>query len=196
MAILNKKKTDSLTHIDARTIKGIGILPDEKVPMISFTSDITGIEQVLPMTTKAWSRAAKGTGATIDAIRNGLNKASRYRFQILTEGKGEGANKTNVVVGIHCIPDDNYIQCDFAATLNRPMIAPEDAVVKIHEESGEIDIIAFPSRLRKGVNAFLHKLEKLTTISESTMFTVAGVHYVVSNMFGGEVTFRCRKIQR
>lgn len=194
MATISKKRTDKLKHTDARTIKGIGIHNEDATPMISFTQQGVGIEKALPMTKEAWQRAANGAGATIDALRNGLNGAARYRFQILTEELGK--NKVQTVVGIHCIPDENYIQCDFATTLRRPMISREDAVVKIHPATGEIDVIAFPDKLHKSVNSFIAALEKIETLNESTSFTAGGVSYVTSYNYGEEITFRCRKIQR
>lgn len=194
MATISKKKTDKLGHMDARTIKGIGIHAEDATPVISFTQQGVGIEKSLPMTKEAWQRAANGAGATLDALRYGLNGASRYRFQILTDKIGK--DKVTTVVGIHCIPDETFIQCDFATTLRRPMISREDAVVKIHPATGEIDVIAFPDKLHKNVNSFLAALEKLDTLDESTSFTAGGVSYVTSYNYGEEVTFRCRKIQR
>lgn len=194
MATISKKKTDKLTHVDARTIKSIGIRSEDATPVVSFTQQGVGIEKTLPMTKEAWQRAANGTGATVEALRNGLNGAGRYRFRILVDKLGK--DKTPTVVGIHCIPDENYIQCDFATTLHRPMIARTDAVVKIHPGTGELDIVAFPSNLHKNVNSFVAALEKLDTVDESTSFTAGGVSYVISYAYGEEVTFRCRKIQR
>lgn len=194
MATISKKKTDKLGHTDARTIKGIGIRAEDATPVISFTQQGVGIEKLLPMTKEAWQRAANGVGATLEALRNGLTGAARYRFQILTDKIGK--DKVQTVVGIHCIPDDTYIQCDFAATLHRPMIARTDAVVKIHPSTGEIDVIAFPDKLHKNVNSFIAALEKLEVLDETTSFTAGGVSYVTSYHYGEEVTFRCRKIQR
>lgn len=196
MPSITKKDTSKLKHYTARTITNIQIVSndnDSEVPYLAFIGGKGGyggaVETVLPMTPEAWSRAAMGTGSSIEALRNGINMASRYRFQVLTDD----IDNTEMVVGVHCIPDDNYIMCDFGATLNRPNITEDMAVVQIHEKSGEIDILAFPGALRKNVNSFVKEMETITEFDNSTTFTVEGITYTITNAFGSELTFRCTK---
>lgn len=196
MPSITKKDTSKLKHYTARTITNIQIVSndnDSEVPYLAFIGGKGGhggaVETVLPMTPEAWSRAAMGTGSSIEALRNGINMASRYRFQILTDK----VDDTEMVVGVHCIPDDNYIMCDFGATLNRPNITEDMAVVQLHEKSGEIDILAFPGALRKSVNSFVKELESMTEFDNSTTFTSEGITYTIVNAFGSEITFRCSK---
>lgn len=196
MPSITKKDTSKLKHYTARTITNIQIVSnanDAEVPYLAFIGGKGGhggaVETVLPMTPEAWSRAAMGTGSSIEALRNGINMASRYRFQVLTDK----VDDAEIVVGVHCIPDDNYIMCDFGATLNRPNITEDMAVVQLHEKSGEIDILAFPGALRKSVNSFVKELESITEFDNSTTFTAEGITYTIVNAFGSEVTFRCSK---
>jgi hypothetical protein len=196
MPSITKKDTSKLKHYTARTITNIQIVNNEndvEVPYLAFIGGKGGaggaVETVLPMTPEAWSRAAMGTGASSESLRNGINMASRYRFQILTDN----VNNSEVVVGVHCIPDDNYIMCDFGATLKRPNITEDMAVVQIHEKSGEIDILAFPGALRKSVNSFVKEMESITEFDNTTTFTSDGITYTIANAFGSELTFRCTK---
>lgn len=201
MPSITKKNTSKLTHYNARTITNIQVVTTDQeveVPLMSFIGGKGGhngyIETVLPMTPEAWSRAAMGTGTSLAALRDGLNMASRYKFQVLTDKiKSEDGNESETVVGVHCIPDDNYIQCNFGLTLNRPNIEEDMAVVHIHDKTGEMDVIAFPGALRKSVNSFLKELESITEIDNSTTFTAEGITYTIVNAFGSEVTFRCAK---
>lgn len=196
MPSITKKDTSKLKHYAARTITNIQIVSndnDSEVPYLAFIGGKGGhagaVETVLPMTPEVWSRAAMGTGSSVDALRNGINMASRYRFQVLTDK----VDDTEMVVGVHCIPDDNYIMCDFGATLNRPNITEDMAVVQLHEKSGEIDIIAFPGAFRKNVNSFVKEMESITEFDNTTTFTSEGITYTIVNAFGSELTFRCTK---
>ena len=200
MATIQKKDTSKLKHTESRTIGSIQLVLNQATgddePIMSFTAGRNNaFEKVLPMTPPAYARAAHGVGSSLGALRNGVHKASQYRFVVLSDDvpKSSDSKATETVTGIHCIPDDNYIQCDFAATLGRPNIAPEDAVVQIYE-SGEIDVIAYPgSKFTRSVDAFVKALEAITEIDNTTSFTAGGVRYTVSNAFGNEVTFRCHK---
>ena len=197
MPSITKKDTSKLKHYTARTITNIQIVHDENsgddVPYLAFIGGRGGtggsVETVLPMTPEAWSRAAMGTGSSSETLRNGLNMASRYRFKILTDK----VKDNEVVVGVHCIPDDNYIRCNFGLTLNRPNITEDMAVVQIHEKSGELDILAFPDAIRKNVDSFLKELEEITEFDNTTTFTSEGITYTIANAFGSELTFRCTK---
>lgn len=197
MPSITKKDTSKLKHYTARTITNVQIVHDENsgddVPYLAFIGGRGGtggsVETVLPMTPEAWSRAAMGTGSSSEALRNGLNMASRYRFKILTDK----VKDNEVVVGVHCIPDDNYIRCNFGLTLNRPNITEDMAVVQIHEKSGELDILAFPDAIRKNVDSFLKELEEITEFDNTTTFTSEGITYTIANAFGSELTFRCTK---
>jgi hypothetical protein len=197
MPSITKKDTSKLKHYTARTITNVQIVHDENsgddVPYLAFIGGRGGtggsVETVLPMTPEAWSRAAMGTGSSSEALRNGLNMASRYRFKILTDK----IKDDEVVVGVHCIPDDNYIRCNFGLTLNRPNITEDMAVVQIHEKSGELDILAFPDAIRKNVDSFLKELEEITEFDNTTTFTSEGITYTIANAFGSELTFRCTK---
>lgn len=197
MPSITKKDTSKLKHYTARTITNVQIVHDENsgddVPYLAFIGGRGGtggsVETVLPMTPEAWSRAAMGTGSSSETLRNGLNMASRYRFKILTDK----VKDNEVVVGVHCIPDDNYIRCNFGLTLNRPNITEDMAVVQIHEKSGELDILAFPDAIRKNVDSFLKELEEITEFDNTTTFTSEGITYTIANAFGSELTFRCTK---
>jgi hypothetical protein len=201
MPSITKKDTSKLKHYTARTITNIQIVHNEtdgdEVPYLAFIGGRGGtggsVETVIPMTPEAWSRAAMGTGSSSEALRNGLNMASRFRFKVLTDAVGDDKNKTETVVGIHCIPDDNYIRCNFGLTLNRPNITEDMAVVQVHEKSGELDIIAFPDSIRKNVDSFLKELESITEFDNTTTFTSEGITYTIVNAFGSELTFRCTK---
>lgn len=202
MPNITKKKTNELKHYAARTISNIQVVTDENevdTPYISFIGGKGGYrgasETVMKMTPEAWSRAAMGTGTAEASLRDGLDRASRYRFVLLADDvmlKGSDEPE-EVIVGVHCIPDDNYIMCDFGATLNRPNITENTAVVHLHDKSGEVDIIAFPGALRKGVDSFLKELEKIDSFDNTTTFTASGITYSVVNAFGTELTFRCSK---
>lgn len=197
MPSITKKDTSKLKHYTARTITNVQIVHDENsgddVPYLAFIGGRGGtggsVETVLPMTPEAWSRAAMGTGSSSETLRNGLNMASRYRFKILTDK----IKDNEVVVGVHCIPDENYIRCNFGLTLNRPNITEDMAVVQIHEKSGELDILAFPDAIRKNVDSFLKELEEITEFDNTTTFTSEGITYTIANAFGSELTFRCTK---
>lgn len=197
MPSITKKDTSKLKHYSARTITNVQIVHDENsgddVPYLAFIGGKGGaggsVETVLPMTPEAWSRAAMGTGSSSDTLRNGLNMASRYRFKVLTDK----VKDNEVVVGVHCIPDDNYIRCNFGLTLNRPNITEDMAIVQIHEKSGELDILAFPDAIRKNVDSFLKELEEITEFDNTTTFTSEGITYTIANAFGSELTFRCTK---
>lgn len=199
MPNITKKDTSKLKHYAARTITNIQIVTsdtdEEDIPYIAFIGGRGGhggsVETVLPMTPEAWSRAAMGTGSSSEALRNGLNMASRFRFKVLTDTVGK--EKSEMVVGVHCIPDDNYIRCNFGLTLNRPNITEDMAVVQIHEKSGELDVIAFPEEIRKNVDSFVKELESITEFDNTTTFTSEGVTYTIINAFGSELTFRCTK---
>lgn len=200
MANITKKDTSKLTHYSARTITNVQIITTEndvEVPMLAFVGGSGGhrgaAETVLPMVPEAWARAAMGAGTSVESLRNGLNMASRYRFQILTDKKEVDGVSTEYVVGVHCIPDNNYILCDFGATLGRPNITEDMAVVHIHDKSGELDVVAFPGALRKSVNSFVKELESITEFDNSTTFTAEGITYTIVNAFGSEVTFRCTR---
>lgn len=199
MPSINKKNTRDLAHYAARTITNIQVITndqEQEVPVVAFIGGKGGgaVETVLPMTPEAWARAAMGTGTSVEALRDGLNMASRYRFQVLTDKiKNESGKEEETVVGIHCIPDDNYIQCNFGLTLNRPNITEDMAVVQIHDNTGEMDIVAFPGALRRSVNAFLKELEGITEFDNSTTFVAEGVSYTIMNAFGSEISFRCTK---
>lgn len=197
MPSITKKDTSKLKHYTARTITNVQIVHDESagedIPYLAFIGGRGGtggsIETVLPMTPEAWSRAAMGTGSSTDALRNGLNMASRYRFKVLTDV----IDDNEIVVGVHCIPDDNYIRCNFGLTLNRPNITEDMAVVQVHEKSGELDVIAFPDAIRKNVDSFVKELENITEFDNTTTFTSEGITYTIANAFGSELTFRCLK---
>lgn len=196
MPSITKKDTSKLKHYTARTITNIQIVNndnDVETPYLAFIGGRGGhggsVETVLPMTPEAWSRAAMGTGSSVESLRNGINMASRYRFQVLTDE----VDDSEIVVGVHCIPDDNYIMCDFGATLNRPNITEDMAVVQIHEKSGELDILAFPGALRKNVNGFVKEMESITEFDNTTTFTSEGITYTIVNAFGSELTFRCTR---
>lgn len=199
MPNITKKDTSKLKHYAARTITNIQIVTsdtdEEDIPYIAFIGGRGGhggsVETVLPMTPEAWSRAAMGTGSSSEALRNGLNMASRFRFKVLTDTVGK--EESEMVVGVHCIPDDNYIRCNFGLTLNRPNITEDMAVVQIHEKSGELDVIAFPEEIRKNVDSFVKELESITEFDNTTTFTSEGVTYTIINAFGSELTFRCTK---
>jgi hypothetical protein len=196
MPSITKKDTSKLKHYTARTITNIQIVNNEndvETPYLAFIGGKGGaggsVETVIPMTPEAWSRAAMGTGSSSEALRNGLNMASRFRFKVLTDSVGE--SNTETVVGVHCIPDDNYIRCNFGLTLNRPNITEDMAVVQVHEKSGELDIIAFPDAIRKNVVSFLKELESIIEFDNTTTFTAEGITYTIVNAFGSELTFRC-----
>lgn len=199
MPNITKKDTSKLKHYAARTITNIQIVTNdtdgEDIPYIAFIGGKGGhggsVETVLPMTPEAWSRAAMGTGASSEALRNGLNMASRFRFKVLTDTVGK--EDSEMVVGVHCIPDDNYIRCNFGLTLQRPNITEDMAVVQIHEKSGELDVIAFPEDIRKNVDSFVKELESITEFDNTTTFTSEGITYTIINAFGSELTFRCTK---
>lgn len=199
MPNITKKDTSKLKHYTARTITNIQIVTNEAdgedIPYIAFIGGRGGhggsVETVLPMTPEAWSRAAMGTGSSSEALRNGLNMASRFRFKVLTDTVGK--EDSEMVVGVHCIPDDNYIRCNFGLTLNRPNITEDMAVVQIHEKSGELDVIAFPEEIRKNVDSFVKELESITEFDNTTTFTAEGITYTIINAFGSELTFRCAK---
>jgi hypothetical protein len=201
MPSITKKDTSKLKHYTARTITNIQIVHNdvdgEETPYLAFIGGRGGsggsVETVIPMTPEAWSRAAMGTGASSEPLRNGLDMASRFRFKVLTDEVKNGDNTTEMVVGVHCIPDDNYIRCNFGLTLNRPNITEDMAVVQVHEKSGEIDIIAFPDAIRKNVDSFLKELETITEFDNTTTFTSEGITYTIVNAFGSELTFRCFK---
>ena len=201
MPSITKKDTSKLKHYAARTITNIQIVHNEaegeEMPYLAFIGGKGGaggsVETVLPMIPEAWSRAAMGTGSSSEALRNGLNMASRFRFKVLTDKVGEKGNEKEMVVGVHCIPDDNYIRCNFGLTLNRPNITEDMAVVQVHEKSGELDIIAFPDAIRKNVDSFLKELETITEFDNTTTFTSEGITYTIVNAFGSELTFRCTK---
>lgn len=201
MPSITKKDTSKLKHYTARTITNIQIVHNdvdgEDTPYLAFIGGRGGsggsVETVIPMTPEAWSRAAMGTGASSEPLRNGLDMASRFRFKVLTDEVKNGDNTTEMVVGVHCIPDDNYIRCNFGLTLKRPNITEDMAVVQVHEKSGEIDIIAFPDAIRKNVDSFLKELETITEFDNTTTFTSEGITYTIVNAFGSELTFRCFK---
>ena len=195
MPSITKKDTSKLKHHAARTVTNIQIVNenDSEIPYIAFIGGKGGpggsVENVLPMTPEAWSRAAMGTGSSVESLRNGINMASRYRFYIMTDN----VDGNETVVGVHCLPDDNYIRCNFGLTLNRPNITEDMAVVQVHEKSGELDIIAFPDAIRKSVDSFLKGLESITEFDNTTTFTAEGITYSIVNAFGSELTFRCTK---
>lgn len=200
MSAINKKNTKEFKHYQARTVKNIQIIDENGIdtPIIAFvgsgSATAGAAEIVMPMTQQAWSRAALGAGTTTPALRDGLNMSSRYRFVILTDNvEGEDNTKRETVVGVHCIPDDNYIRCDFGATLGRPNITSDSAVIQIHEHTGEIDVVAYPEAIRRNVDAFVKALEEIEEFDNTTAFTVGDINYTITNAFGTELTFRCTK---
>lgn len=192
---INKKATAGLGHRESSLIKVLQLPKGYNNPVISFaqTSASGGqSEQRLPITLKAWARASKGAGTIHPSLRSGLVGVSRFSFVILTEDMEETGE---TVVGVHCIPVRNYLGADFSIELGRP-VAKESAIVQIHDETGEIDVVAFPVEFARTLNGFLKHLEGLTTIDNYTEFTLDNVQFSVMALYGNEVTFRCIKQQR
>lgn len=195
MAGITKKATAALGHRESPLIKVLQIPQGYNNPVISFsqTSAAGGqSEQRLPITPKAWARASKGAGTIHPFLRGGLIGVSRFSFIILTEDM-EDTGET--VVGIHCLPVRNYLGADFSIDLGRP-VSKESAVVQIHDETGEMDVVAFPIEFARSISGFLKHLEGLETIDNYTEFTLDNVQFSVMSIYGNEVTFRCIKQQR
>lgn len=196
---ITKKDTSKLKHIDSPLIKGAELPEDSSVPLVLFTASkgTDSTEIVLPMTQEAFARATVGAGTTHPTLSHGIVGASRFRFVVLVEqkeSKTKDGGKVTMpkVVGIHCYPMDNYLDANFEGELNRKL-SEDAAVVYVHEDTGELDLVAYPATLKSSMRAFVTELEKLTSIDSSTTVKSGGITYTVSGISDNEITFRCRK---
>lgn len=213
--MIKRKDTTKLKHYHARTIAGFQVVENavtgEEEPIVAFTGDIgskyDAREVVLPITVDAWDRAANGTGTAPEDLANGLDRAARYRFVILTDNIPTGnkidkkdpktkevkkvAETREHVVGFICFPDTNYINADFSVELNKPI--PDNAVVMHVYDNGEFDIVAFPKAAGKDVVNFVRAIEPLKEITSRTKVETADFTYAISSTFGTEVMFKARK---
>lgn len=195
---IKKLDTSKFKHISSSLVKGAEIPEDSTVPLVLFSlsrGKEDSSEAVMPVTKEAFARIKYGAGSTHKALRHGLLGRARFRFILMTDNRenqeAKGA-KVTTVVGVHCCPTDNYLDANFEDELHRSL--PEDAaVVGIHGETGELDVVAFPPAFKKSLDKFISELEKLTKVDNYTKFTAGGVTFTVSSVNDNEVTFSCRK---
>lgn len=196
---IKKKNTGKLRHIASSIIKGAELPDESTTPMVLFSMSRgkeDSSEVVLPTTREAFARIKYGAGATHKALRHGLLGKARFRFIVMIDHidnkSVKGAGKEPTVVGIHCCPNDNYLDANFEDELHRSL--PEDAaVVCIHPETGELDVTAFPPSFKRYLDKFIGELEKLESIDTYTKVSTGNVNFTVSSISDNEVTFSCRK---
>lgn len=192
--ILTKKATDQLKHIKTDSIITTEIQQATQIPLMLFIEDTAHghTERKLPMTSRAWARAEKGVGSIHHILRNPFSLATRFCFRLLVDKVDDAPFKkpTEAIVGIHCLPFERYIECNWSNELKRP-IPEEAAVVQFQPDSGEMDVVAFPPSFQGQLGGFLAELEKMEEIDLMTRFTVGDVEFSIMQHNGNEIMFRC-----
>lgn len=195
---INKKKTTDYKHLDVSLVRSVerdDVAGSKPYVLFSVSSGGNTREELMDMTKEAFARAKKGTGCRSKELRNGLCGVSRFEFVAFYSEPDKEAGETRPVAqGIHCVPNDNYLEADFAVELRNADIERDNAVVDIHPTTGEIDIVAFPFVFRKQKYRFLQHLEDLDSIDEFTSFRLGDLEYDVQDTSGSRVIFICRNM--
>lgn len=197
---IEKKDTSKYIHMRSSILKGAEIPEDSSTPLLLFSASRgkeDSTEVVLPMTIEAFARVSRGAGTYIKELRKGLLGNGRFSFVILIErnesekdSKGKAKKGIPKVVGIHCVPVDNYLDADFQEEL-RMTLDEDAAVVYFRPTTGEMDVAVFPASIKKNLPRFVSELEKLTSLDQSTEFKAGDIIYSVSSISGNMAVFSC-----
>lgn len=200
MATIKKKKTDMLTKISAALIKNVDMPDEVDTPLVLFTTKrgdgdyAEATERLLPMTKEAFRRAKFGAGCRARDFKHGLAGVFRYSFIVMVApvsfGSGDSKTTKPTVVGIHSMPLKYYLDADMGELLKMEL-DENSAVVDVHPETGELDVLCFPGALFGKMGGFIGGVEKLSSISEADSFTVGSTTYTVEDINGNRVVFSC-----
>jgi hypothetical protein len=100
-------------------------------------------------------------------------------------------DKPTYVEGVHMLPTDNYNAADMSLELEMP-VASDAAIVQMYE-TGEIDVLAYPSPMYSVMSDFVKALEAKDTLAPGDQFSVGTATYTVQRVLGDVVHFRCRR---
>ena len=197
------------THTHAMLIQAAGVVGDAANVLASTMEDNgldrpTGRSVSMEATSEAYVRIKKGVGSIHPAFRHGLVGLSRHNFVIVSKpasSAAKGAKKNSaedksdkqIITNVHAYPNRNYVAADMSAELSMP-VGAEEAIVQIYK-NGDIDVLAFPARFYRSLTSFISALEKLSTVDESTEFSIGSgkskINVRASMVFGNRIHFLC-----
>lgn len=190
--MLVKPSTADKKHYHAAYIKTVGVPAgyEDKGAVMGASLAVTPnnyADVPLVLTRNAYNRIKRGGGSRHKLLRKGLRANPRFSFIVCTEGTGDNERVTN----IHAYPTIDYAQADMEEEL-KMNLNPEDAVVQIHPDTGDIDILAFPFVFYTShLQAFIKWLENETRIDYDKHVRINNVLFTVTDIRGSMITFDC-----
>lgn len=190
MASITRKKTNEQVHLYASSIKAYQI--DKNTGSAVFSCVLTsasgadGEERLYTASPNMLRRLANGNGAIHKDMQHGIKALPHFTCVLLASKE-----KPTYVEGVHMLPTDNYNAADMSLELEMP-VASDAAIVQMYE-TGEIDVLAYPSPMYSVMSDFVKALEAKDTLAPGDQFTVGTATYTVQRVLGDVVHFRCRR---
>jgi hypothetical protein len=190
MASITRKKTNEKVHLYASSIKAYQVNKDSGEAVfncvLTSASGADGEEKVYTASPNMLRRLATGNGAIHKDMQYGIKALPHFTCVLLASKE-----KPSYVEGVHMIPTDNYNAADMSLELEMP-VASDAAIVQMYE-TGEIDVLAYPSPMYSTLIDFVKALEQKETLSPGDQFTVGKSTYTVQRVLGDVVHIRCRR---
>lgn len=190
MASITRKKTNEQVHLYASSIKAYQIDKNSGSAVFSCVltsaSGADGEERLYTASPNMLRRLANGNGAIHKDMQHGIKALPHFTCVLLASKE-----KPTYVEGVHMLPTDNYNAADMSLELEMP-VASDAAIVQMYE-TGEIDVLAYPSPMYSVMSDFVKALEAKDTLAPGDQFTVGTATYTVQRVLGDVVHFRCRR---
>lgn len=190
MASITRKKTNEKVHLYASSIKAYQIDKNSGSAVFSCVltsaSGADGEERLYTASPNMLRRLATGNGAIHKDMQHGIKALPHFTCVLLASKE-----KPTYIEGVHMLPTDNYNAADMSLELEMP-VASDAAIVQMYE-TGEIDVLAYPSPMYSVMSDFVKALEAKDTLAPGDQFSVGTATYTVQRVLGDVVHFRCRR---
>lgn len=190
MANITRKKTTEKVHLHASSIQAYQV--NKKTGAATFSCVLTsasgadGEERVYTATPNMLRRLVTGNGAIHKDMQHGVKALPHFTCVLLASKE-----KPSLIEGVHMIPTDTYNAADMSLELEMP-VASNAAIVQMYD-TGEIDILAYPSAMYPNLEDFIEALEEKESLAPGDQFTVGKCDYTVQRVLGDIVHIRCRQ---
>lgn len=191
MANITRPNTTKYKHVHSTGIKAYQHHEDSGITYMSCIveqgKDSYG-EAIYPMNKQMTRRLLTGAGAQHKDMQHGLRALPHFELVLLVDAKEKDGKTVNTAVGAHVYPTWNYASADATTELEMP-VASNAAIVQLHD-SGEIDVLAFPSEFYNSIKSFITSLEKKTTLTPGDVIKVGNIEFTLQRIVGDVATFR------
>lgn len=190
MANITRTKTNEKVHLHASSIQAYQV--NKETGEATFSCVLTSAsgadaeERVYTASPNMLRRLVTGNGAIHKDMQHGIKALPHFTCVLLASKE-----KPSIIEGVHMLPTDNYNAADMSIELEMP-VASDAAIVQMYN-TGEIDVLAYPSPMYATLKYFVKALEEKESIAPGDQFTVDKNTYTVQRVIGDIVHIRCRR---